>query len=67
MSINPTENTPRIAKPPKPRILANLFRPTKIAQTSEIRAAGICTSKRILPTFTGQKKNPSPMKEMGFW
>jgi hypothetical protein len=24
-------------------------------------------SKRILSNSTGQTKNPSPMKEMGFW
>jgi hypothetical protein len=40
-SQNPTANTPRIAKPPKPRILAKLFRPKKISQASEIGLPGL--------------------------
>jgi uncharacterized protein (DUF433 family) len=31
-------NIPRTAKPPKPRILANFFRPKKLSQASENRA-----------------------------
>jgi len=36
-------NSPRTEKPPKPRILANIFRPKKISPNSENRAAGIRT------------------------
>jgi hypothetical protein len=36
-----TANSPRTEKPPKPRIFANLFKPKKISQVSENRAAGI--------------------------
>jgi len=37
----PLGASPRTEKPPKPRIFANLFKPKKISQVSENRAAGI--------------------------